>query len=251
MSRDLRDAALDLLLGGSCVGCGRPGRALCRRCETALPHRPRPAWPVPTPRGLAPPWAADEYAGTVRALVLAHKERRVLALGRPLAVLLAGAVSAGAGLDVEPRSRSAPDPVVLVPVPSRPATVRARGHDPTASVTRTAARLLRARGHDVLAVPLLRTRPGLQDQSGLDARARAANLDHSLRCPSAGLRRLARMRPVARVVVCDDLITTGATAREAQRALETVGLRVVAIAAVAGTRRIRGPAALSSVGSTD
>lgn len=246
MTRELGEAALDLLLGGRCVGCERPGRALCRDCEATLPRRPRPAWPVPSPPGLAPPWAAGEYADTVRALVLAHKERRVLTLGRPLALLLAGAVVAATQPAGPPGCAQ-----VLVPVPSRPATVRARGHDPTWSITRAAARLLARAGHDVLAVPLLRTRTGLRDQSGLDAVARRSNLDHSLRCPAAGVRRLARLRPIATVVVCDDVITTGATAREAQRALEAVGLEVVAIAAVAATRRIRGPGALSSAVPTD
>jgi orotate phosphoribosyltransferase len=56
-------------------------------------------------------------------------------------------------------------------------------------------------------------------------------------CPVAGLRHLGTVRPRARLVVCDDVITTGATAREAQRALETVGLHVAAIAAVAATQR--------------
>ena len=242
MSRDLRDAALDLLLGGCCAGCGRPGRALCGECDATLPRTARPAWPTPVPTGLAPPWAAAEYAGTVRALLLAHKERRVLALRRPLADLLALAVAAA----VPPG-----EPLVLVPVPSRPATVRARGHDPTGSVTARAARVLCARGYDALAVPLLRTRAGLLDQSGLGAEQRAANLDHALRCPSTGLDRLARRRARARVVVCDDVLTTGATAREAQRALESVGLPVTAVAAVAATRRIRGRGALSSAPPTD
>jgi predicted amidophosphoribosyltransferase len=252
------DAALDLLLGGACVGCRRPGRALCRRCAAALPDRARPAWPTPTPPGLAPPWAAGEYAGVLRALVLALKERRVLALRAPLGGLLAVAVAAaltaqlrvgtaapGPGGErwagVAPGRSPPGGPVVLVPVPSRPATVRARGHDPTLAVTRHAARLLRAGGTDAVGVPLLRTRPGMLDQSGLDARARAANLAGSIRCPSAALRRLARRHPAARVVVCDDVLTTGATAREAQRALESVGLRVVAIATVAATTRRLAP----------
>ncbi|GAB2444647.1 ComF family protein [Nocardioides hungaricus] len=238
MIRDLVDGALDLLLGGCCLACGRPGRSLCADCADALPDTGRPAWPTPVPPGLAPPWAAGEYADALRALVVAHKEHRVLSLGRPLARLLAAAVAAGlAAAEVD-------GPLVLVPVPSRPATVRARGHDPTGALVAGAARLTGA-----TAVPLLRTRPGLRDQAGLNAQERAANLAGSLHCPSAALRRLARVRPRARLVVCDDVITTGATAREAQRALESVGLEVVAIAAVAATPRRTGPSgpmALSS-----
>jgi predicted amidophosphoribosyltransferase len=75
------------------------------------------------------------------------------------------------------------------------------------------------------------------DQAGLGAAARAANLTGSMCCRSAALRRLAGRRRRATLVVCDDVITTGATAREAQRALEAVGLHVAAVAAIAATRR--------------
>jgi predicted amidophosphoribosyltransferase len=234
MLRDLVDGSRDLLLGGSCVACGRPGRLLCPRCASELPTGARPAWPVPTPAGLAAPWAATEYAGAVRAMVVGHKEHRLLSLRSPQARLLAHAVAAL--LD-----EAASGPTVLVAVPSRPSSVRSRGHDPTAAITTGAARLLAAGGRDVLAVSMLRTRPGVVDQAGLGAADRAANLAGSMHCPPAALRRLAARRRRARLVVCDDVLTTGATAREAQRALEAVGLEVAGIAAVAATRRRNAP----------
>jgi len=176
-----------------------------------------------------PPFAAGPYEGTVQQLVLGLKEHRLLALRRPLGSLLGAAV--GAALV------AVDGPVALVPVPSRPSSVRQRALDATYDVTMAAARDLRAAGRDVVAVRLLRTRPGLRDQAGLTATDRAANLAGSMTCPAAGLVQLARRLPRARVVICDDVITTGATAREAQRALQCVGLEVVAVAAVAATRR--------------
>lgn len=216
----LRDAAVDLLLGGGCVGCARPGRSLCQGCRAALPHGAFCSWPDPVPDGLAPPWASGPYDGVLRAVLLAHKERHVAGLAAPLAVLLAHAVLA-----------SGTGPVLLVPVPSRPGAARARGHDPLLDVVRRTARLVP--GAEV--ATMLRSRGGVRDQAGLTAAERAANLAGSLWCPTAALRRFAGR--TARIVVCDDVLTTGATAREAQRALAASGLDLSAIAAVAATTR--------------
>ena len=230
------DPVVDLLLGASCLGCARPGRLLCGTCRAALPHDARPVGPDPRPAGLAPTFAATPYEGVVRDLVVGLKEHRLLGLRAPLGGLLADAVLAAVA------ATGVAGPLVLVPVPSRPGSTRARGHEPVHAVARRAAALLRAGGADVVVVRLLRSRAGVVDQAGLGAAARSANLDGSMCCPAAGLRRLARRRPRARLVVCDDVLTTGATAREAQRALECVGLAVAAVAAVAATRR-RLPAA--------
>jgi predicted amidophosphoribosyltransferase len=228
------DPAVDLLLGASCLGCARPGRMLCPACRESLPRRGHPASPTPRPAGLAPSYAAAAYDGLVRDLVVGLKEHRLLSLVAPLARLLAGAVlAAGVGGP----TTGAGGVLVLVPVPSRPASTRARGHEPTRAVTERAARLLRAGGSEVVVARLLRSRPGVVDQAGLDAQARAANLAGSMCCPAPGLRRLARRCPRARVVICDDVLTTGATLREAQRALEAPGLAVAAVAVVAATRR--------------
>jgi predicted amidophosphoribosyltransferase len=128
--------------------------------------------------------------------------------------------------------------LLLVPVPSRAATVRARGYDATYALTVAAGRDLVSRGYAAEVARLLRVGRVL-DQAGLDAAARAANLSGSMACPSAALGRLARRCPRGWAVVCDDVLTTGATAREAQRALEASGVTVLGVATVAATRRLR------------
>lgn len=230
------DAALDLLAGGACVGCAAPGRVLCRECAAGLDGGVRSRWPTPVPPGLATPWSAGDYDGVVRAALLAHKEHAAHGLRGPLGRLLGLAVTAAV---------ASGDPVVLVPVPSRPGVARRRGHDPTRTLARLAAREVRRAGGDARVATLLRSTRGVADQAGLSAQERAANLAGSLWCPDPGLRRLVGWRPRIRVVVCDDVLTTGATAREAQRALEAVGLPVSAVATVAATAR-RAP--LSSAG---
>jgi predicted amidophosphoribosyltransferase len=224
----LRDAAGDLLLGSACVGCASPGRVLCRRCEAELPRHGGPAWPSPTPPGLATPFAGGPYDGLLRTLVNEHKERAVLGLaaplGRVLADVLRDLVASRPGAD-------GGGPVVLVPVPSRRSVVRGRGHDPLVRIARAAAARSRRRGlAATVGRPLSPSRRVL-DQSTLGAADRAVNLAGSLRCrrpprPGAGL-----------VVIVDDVLTTGATAREAQRALEDAGVPVAGIAVLAATRR--------------
>ncbi|UMG93173.1 phosphoribosyltransferase family protein [Nocardioides sp. TF02-7] len=97
----------------------------------------------------------------------------------------------------------------------------------------------RAAGRPTTVARLLRSRPGVIDQAGLTATERHANLTGSMACPAAVVRRL--RSPRAHVVVCDDVLTTGATAREAQRALEAAGVTVLAVATVAATARRAGP----------
>lgn len=226
------DAWLDLTAGSACVHCRVPGRLLCRDCSALLPEHGAATSPDPCPPGLAPSIVAGAYDGVLRAMVLAHKERRAFALARPLGRVLAVAV----------RVLSADDLLVLVPVPSRPSVVSARGHDPMLRVTRQAAAYLRHEGYDVRVARVLRQADHrVADQAGLDSAARQRNLAGSMAARPGALRALAREgRPVT-AVVCDDVLTTGSTAREAQRALEAVGVAVAGVACVAGTVRRQGP----------
>lgn len=231
------DAWLDLFLGSTCSACGRPGRALCPECRLALPTSAAPAWPTPTPPGLLPPWSTGEYADALRSLVVDHKERGRLTLARPLGRLLAVAVAAAWSSQHPARC---PVRAQLVPVPSHPAVVRRRGQDPLLRITLRAAGELRRRGGTVAVRPALCVvaRPG--DQAGLDAAERARNVAGRfavrravLRHPDGSTSGQHRLP----VVLVDDVITTGATLREAQRALEAAGLRPLAAATVAATRR--------------
>lgn len=235
MGRVLPDPVLDLLAGSHCTGCRRPGRQLCPDCAGAIDVPPVAARPTPCPPGLAPAIAAGEYAGLLRALVLGHKEHHRLVLARPLGALLARSVAATlpSGPDL---SRLADVPVVLVPVPSRPGSARSRGHDPTWDLTRRAARELRRAGIDATAYRVLRV-GRVRDQRDLGAAGRAANLAGAMSVVGRWQARLARRHPRALVVLCDDVLTTGSTAREAQRALAATGVRIAGIAVVAATRR--------------
>ena len=164
-----------------CVGCDRPGRLLCRGCAAGLPAAARPAWPSPVAAGLVTPWAAAAYDGTVRALVIGHKEHRLLALREPLARPAGRAVAAG-------RRGAATGPVRAGAGAVPPGRVRARGHDPTARDRRAGgAPPARAGGSRRPACARCCARaPACVDQAGLDAAARAANLAGSMRCPRPG-----------------------------------------------------------------
>jgi len=229
---DLLCAWHDLVLGGRCSVCAEPGPALCRRCGSDLRPEPFPAWPTPTPAGLLLPVAAAEYAGAVREIVVAHKERNRLALARPLGKLLAAAVADVLRRSEEGSTAPSPgDPVLLVPVPSHPAVVRSRRHDPLLRVARSATAVLRDQGVPARVDRRLRLVRRPEDQAGLGARSRSANVRGTMR---------ARPRvPVTgeRLVLVDDVITTGATLREAQRAMGEAGRGPLGAATVAATQR--------------
>ncbi|WP_338699606.1 ComF family protein [Streptomyces sp. Q6] len=225
----------DLVLPAQCAGCGRSRTTLCARCSAALlgaaASRVRPR---PEPPGLPVVHAAAPYRDAVRAVLLAHKERGALGLSGPLGAALASAVREGL------RIPGGAGSVALVPVPSSPRAVRARGHDPTRRIAYAAAAELRRAGVPVRVLAVLRQRRPVADQSGLDARQRMANVTGAMEVVGGGSGLLAE---VGRITLVDDLMTTGASLAEAARAL-----RVAADSSRTGRRAGRMESAHSAVG---
>jgi predicted amidophosphoribosyltransferase len=222
---DLVAALADLVLGGRCAGCGRPGLGACDQCVAAV--RSPPPFPVPwLAPDLPPVLAGGPYADELRRLLLAAKERGALGL----LPLLGERVAAGVAAWV--LAAECGDPVVLVPVPSARRGVVERGVDLPSELARRAAHRLRVAGLPVQAWRGLRLVRRPLDQSELGRDDRLANLGGAM----AASGRI----PQGSVVVVDDIVTTGATLVEAARALSATGRAPAAAITVAATVRRHG-----------
>jgi predicted amidophosphoribosyltransferase len=206
---------LDLILPLECGGCGAPSTKWCDTCAAALRvHTDEPHLASPRIDPGVPVFALGRYAGPRRQAIVALKEhgRRDLVgpLARALALGIHQLVSWGI-LDV---------PFTIVPAPTRASAARRRGGDP---VTRIAAQA--TQNHpDIVVVQALRTRAMVRDSVGLTSADRERNLTG----------RIKLRRPVdGDILLVDDIVTTGATAREAVRTLAEAGAKVTAVLTLA------------------
>ncbi|MWJ82671.1 ComF family protein, partial [Clavibacter michiganensis] len=111
----------------------------------------------------------------------------------------------------------------VIPVPTPAASLRRRGYAPVeVLLARAGMRPLRAHGVPGLRCHPLRFTRRPADQAGLGVAARAANVDG---CLAARIDLAGR-----RILVVDDVLTTGATLRETCRAIRAAGGEVVACA---------------------
>lgn len=193
---------LDALLPLMCPGCGARGSPLCARCEADL----RPALAANPPPGIDGWSAAFAYRGVARELVARLKYRNARAGVPWLAAAMVDAAIA-AGLDA---------PAVTW-APTTLQRRRARGFDPAEILARAVARRLGVR-----CVRLLDRQPG-PPQTGLAAAARLV-----------GPRFVARRAAPSRVLLVDDVATTGATLAAAAAALRAAGAHNVL--AITGAR---------------
>ena len=185
----------------SCSALARRGEALCGGCRASL-HR---LAAEPAAVAGVRVWAPVAYSGAARDLVRALKFRGAVSL----ADLMAAQIVANAppGL-LEGRT--------LVPVPLHRRRLRVRGYNQAAAIARAVAR----RGRHPVVDCLTRVGPAVT-QVGRDRARRRAG--------PAGSIEVDREAP-ERVLLVDDVVTTGATLGACRDALVAVGARdVVAV----------------------
>jgi competence protein ComFC len=214
----LKRIALDLLFPRWCIGCGREGDYICATCREELPVIRPPVCPRcgrPQAAGPVCPGCADMegeidgirapflFDGVIRQAVHELKYRNL----RSLAPLLA------AFLDDYLRTYPL-EGDVLVPVPLHPRRLRERGYNQSA---RLAVALGRLSDRPVREDALVRTgfAPPQVRSSGEAERRR--NVAGAFACP----------RPEAvrgkRVILIDDVATSGATLNAGAGALKAAG----------------------------
>ncbi len=205
--RALAFASLDVLAPRFCVGCGEAARgrsaeAFCDACA--------PGAPVCWEANCIPASAVGFYRGPLEAAVHALKYGKRPDLARPLGDLLH-----------DPWTELALEADALVPVPLHPRRLRERGYNQAALL---AARLASATGTPARLRALRRIRE-TRPLPGLDRAERAAQLAGAI---------VAR-RPLtdARIILVDDVVTSGSTVDVCVQALEDAGACVVAVVALA------------------
>ena len=190
----------------SCHGCDAPGRSPCAQCRDVFAEPPN----EPCPKGLQALLVVVAYDENFRPFWSAVKQqgnRKVLRwFGEQLTEVVQHAIT-----EVE----------VVTWAPTSPARRRQRGFDQSQLLAQQLAAAYRTR-----AQATLRRHRGVA-QTG---RSRQQRLN--------GVAFSARRRIKGRVVLCDDVVTTGATMTAAARALLEAGAEMVIGAAVARTAAV-------------
>ena len=209
--------------------CGEEsaGEAVCEACACALPHRPQTACPCCGLPGLGggccaacerdqPAYDATlalyDFVFPVDAMVHALKYRHRLAMASFFgAALAARAHDFGAQADL------------VLPMPLHPRRLAERGFNQAVELARP---LARARGLP-LGLAVVRKMRDIPAQAGLDREARLRNPRGVFECDVS--------LQGQRVIVVDDVMTTGATLGELARTLKRQGASWVGNLVVART----------------
>jgi predicted amidophosphoribosyltransferase len=199
-------ALSEIIFPSRCLGCRSLGIKICSQCRASWhPHIYRTQ--ITSEVNTFPVYSAVEYSSVAQRVLLSSKESGLYDADQLISQALIHTLNYFYG------EQGIAD---LVPIPSRKSATRRRGRN-----------FLLIHTHELAKNPRVLTRPVLghtrrvKDQTSLSARQRQANLNGSLAC-----RQIAE-RPNIPVIIVDDVITTGATLREAGRALHAGGFTVI------------------------
>ncbi len=209
---------LDLLFPPKCAFCGRlldtGEEGVCGRCAAELPRNSLAPRRVDFVTGATSPLF---YEGQVRQAMLRYKFNGAPARGQVFGRLIAE--------DLQKKDLLDFDVVTWTPLSDR--RLRRRGYDQAELLARSAAETL-----GLEAVPLLKKIRHNRTQSGIAAaEARRANVSgcYAVPDPEAVKDR--------RILLIDDIITTGATVSECARMLMLAGAESVRAASLAMRRK--------------
>lgn len=204
------DQTLDLFLPPHCVLCGQSitHRLLCQGCLADLPWLEPHG--LPALLGFDQVWSALAYQYPVDRLIGEAKFGGRLATARALGELLALRMP-----------ENTPRPDLVIPVPLHWRRQAERGFNQVEEIARGLCRQLDWR----LAAGICRRQRATPPQSTLSAAERRMNLHAAF---------VARpLRPELRILVVDDVLTTGATAESLACALRESGARNLTLWTVA------------------
>jgi ComF family protein len=214
-------AVLEVLFPSRCVGCGAYGSFLCQACQAELPRTRPPRCPIcwQPQRGEAPCSRCRQerpafqgarslyiYEGAAREAVRALKYKYISALAQPMAELMARYLEEE---DIEA------DLLVAVPLYGR--RQRLRGYNQSALLARELSRLC---GLSLAERGLARRRNTPPQARSVDAEARKRNVADAFEADC-------RMVEGKRVLLIDDVMTTGATLSACALALREAGAESV------------------------
>jgi len=216
---DRRDVHLPLC--GSCLDALPPlPEARCPRCD--LPYPATEGSPhlcgdcITSPPPFAAVCALGPYSGLLKQAIGRLKYHRLPLLDQPLGQLLATTVR-------RRWPQYAPD--LIIPVPLHPRRLRERTFNQSLLLARVLAKTLSA----PVASRLLRRVRHTPAQQGLNAAERKKNLQQALRIDDKLNGRS--------ILLVDDVMTTGATARACSRQLRLAGAVEVRVALLARAPR--------------
>jgi predicted amidophosphoribosyltransferase len=204
-----------------CAGCGRPDTVCCDSCQRQLaPHVHHPTLAIRRALFDIPVVAGTQYQGVVKRVLTSYKERGVVAVDRFLARPLRAAVTRLA-------TEVPLDGVLVVCVPHSRVGWAKRGRHPTRHLVKSAGWV-----HALAPVRALRipnTGRPVSSTSNQKNRSRRERL--SSPPVFVGGAELAGRR----ILLVDDVLTTGISLEYSARAIELCGGIVVGAAVVAAT----------------